>query len=78
MLRNRKKRISNEADLLQGSGEIFGLAAASRGRINYMEEVNYKMEEAAEMEEVAYIMLPVAERDLQVKEAFKKKRKGTL
>lgn len=43
-----------------------------------MEEVNYKMEEVAEMEEVNYIIIPSFDKDLEIKEAFKKKRKGTL
>jgi hypothetical protein len=49
-----------------------------RGRVNFMEEVNYKMEEASEMEEVDYVVVPNVEREVQAKEAFKKKRKGTM
>ncbi len=49
-----------------------------RGRVNFMEEVNYKMEEASEMEEVNYVVVPNVEREAQAKEAFKKKRKGTM
>lgn len=44
----------------------------------FLEEVNYSMEEAAEKEEVNYLIVPNRDRETQVKEAFKKKRKGTL
>ena len=43
-----------------------------------MEEVNYSMEELASSEDVKYVMIPNIEKEMQVKEAFKKKRKGTL
>lgn len=47
-------------------------------RVGFLEEVNYSMEEAAEKEEVNYMVVNNRDRDMMVKEAFKKKRKGTL
>lgn len=43
-----------------------------------MEEINYSMEEISVSEDVKYVMIPNIEKEIQVKEAFKKKRKGTL
>lgn len=43
-----------------------------------MEEVNYKMEEVTDMEEVNYVIIPSVEKEMEIKEAFKKKRKGTM
>lgn len=50
----------------------------STGKVAFMEEVNYMMEEAVDKEEVMYLIVPNIDREVQVKEAFKKKRKGTL
>lgn len=36
------------------------------------------MEEISVSEDVKYVMIPNIEKEIQVKEAFKKKRKGTL
>lgn len=47
-------------------------------RVAFLEEVNYSMEEAAEKQEVNYMVVNNRDREMQVKEAFKKKRKGTL
>jgi hypothetical protein len=48
MNRSRKRRINNEGELLEaGISESSGAASTSRGRVNFMEEVNYKMEENA-------------------------------
>lgn len=52
--------------------------AALGSRVAFLEEVNYSMEEAAEKEEVNYMVVNNRDRDVMVKEAFKKKRKGTL
>lgn len=52
--------------------------AALGSRVAFLEEVNYSMEEAAEKEEVNYMVVNNRDRDMMVKEAFKKKRKGTL
>lgn len=78
MNRNRKRRINNESELLEGNTEAVSGMAAPRGRVNFMEEVNYKMEEPSEIEEVNYVIVPNVERQAQAKEAFKKKRKGTM
>lgn len=45
-----------------GGGSTGGL-----GCINFMEEVNYKMEEASGMEEVNYVVVPNVEREAQAK-----------
>jgi hypothetical protein len=44
MNRNRKRRINNESELLEGNTEGISGVVAPRGRVNFMEEVNYKME----------------------------------
>lgn len=64
MNRNRKRRINCEAELLEGSihDSHSYSHAPSRGKVNFMEEVNYKMEEGCEMEEVSYVMIPNLER----------------
>lgn len=47
MIRNRKRRITGESELLEGpSSDGPAIISTSRSRINFMEEVNYKMEEA--------------------------------
>jgi hypothetical protein len=43
MNRSRKRRINSENELLEGTGEGLAAATGSRGRVNFMEEVNYKM-----------------------------------
>jgi SpoVK/Ycf46/Vps4 family AAA+-type ATPase len=79
MMRSRKRRITSEGEMLEpGSSEAAGSIGSARSRITFMEEVNYSMEEIAGSEDVKYVMIPNIERELQVKEAFKKKRKGTL
>lgn len=52
--------------------------ASMGSRVGFLEEVNYSMEEAADKEEVNYMVVNNRDRDVMVKEAFKKKRKGTL
>lgn len=52
--------------------------ASMGSRVGFLEEVNYSMEEAADKEEVNYMVVNNRDRDMMVKEAFKKKRKGTL
>lgn len=67
MNRTRKRRINNESELMEGTSEGIGGSIGGRGRVNFMEEVNYKMEEASEMEEVNYVVVPNVEREVQVK-----------
>jgi hypothetical protein len=52
---------------MEGASEGIGGSIAGRGRVNFMEEVNYKMEEASEMEEVNYVVVPNVEREAQAK-----------
>jgi hypothetical protein len=79
MMRSRKRRITSEGEMLEpGSYEGGGSLGAGRSRITFMEEVNYSMEEIAGGEDAKYVMIPNNDKDLQAKDAFKKKRKGTL
>lgn len=76
MQRNRRRRINSEGELMHSlQTEQHSL---SSGKVAFMEEVNYRMEEAADKEEANYLIVPNLDREMQVKEAFKKKRKGTL
>jgi hypothetical protein len=34
------------------------IATSSRGRINFLEEMNYRMEETQETDEVNYVLIP--------------------
>ena len=60
------------------SGENAGSVGPGRSRVVFMEEVNYSMEELAGSEDARYVMVPNVEKELQAKDAFKKKRKSTL
>jgi len=79
MMRSRKRRITSEGEMLEPTGaEALGGLGPGRSRIAFMEEVNYSMEEMAGSEDGKYVMIPNVEKEMQTKDAFKKKRKGTL
>lgn len=76
MQRVRKRRINCEQDMLEAVAQT-ALAIAGKTKVSFLEEVDYKMEEAGDMEERKFMMIDQQPEE-QIHQAFKKKRKHTL
>lgn len=59
----------------QNEGRKFG---GGNTQVQFLEEVNYKMEESEETTQVNYVMLENIDREKEAKNAFKKKRKESV
>ena len=78
MMRNRKKRISCESDLLETAGKMGGgnFGPLKNQERTFLEEVDYKMQEDNGQEEGHYRSLKIGSKEEPSKGAFKKKQLG--
>jgi hypothetical protein len=49
MMRSKKRRINSESELM-GAGPSCGMIYSSKSNVQFMEEVDYKMEDTSDME----------------------------